>query len=257
MISGENVHQWARGIIVAAFKQALGREPTIAEAQLAQAVGSIESGYGKGWKGAGSGSHNWGAVQTKGPGFAYQDSTPTAQGQKKYVTNFKQYASDVDGAADMIRTIFNSKQPQGKLDPVNQLPVKGALPGPGRGELCLKAAEANDITAFSAAMYYTSYYQGFGFPFTKRIMTHANGLNTQISKISSAIGEAKVVNLTDNWLPVTSDRVYLEYVKKLAGGEKLVSKPEVKPEVAEIDNIADKLIKQIAASYSEEIHLFK
>jgi hypothetical protein len=78
-------HKSAREVIIAAFKQKMGREPSLAEAQLAQAVGAIESSYGQGWKGTGKGSNNWGAVQTKGPGFSYQDSRPTAEGQKKYM----------------------------------------------------------------------------------------------------------------------------------------------------------------------------
>lgn len=39
-------HVGARRIIIAAFKQKMGRDPSLAEAQLAQAVGAIESSYG-------------------------------------------------------------------------------------------------------------------------------------------------------------------------------------------------------------------
>jgi hypothetical protein len=228
-------HVGARRIIIAAFKQKMGRDPSLAEAQLAQAVGAIESSYGMGWKGSGKGSNNWGAIQTKGQGFSYTDSRPTSTGQKKYNVNFKQYGSAVDGAADMIGTIFNSSQKQGRLDK-DQLPTGPAIGPETRGQLTLRAAENGDLTAFSAAMYYTSYYQGFGFPFVKRIKNHAQSLDKVISNIASALNETKAVKLTDNWLPVTNDKAYIEELKKLAKGISVTDETSAKP-ITESNNL--------------------
>ena len=109
--SHANLHRWAAGIANQAFQQVMGRAPTPAERQIVMAVSDLESNYGKGWKeGQGSGSHNWGAVQTKNKenSFIHQDSS--AQG--KYKTNFKAYPDDIAGAADVVRNLFkaNGKQ---------------------------------------------------------------------------------------------------------------------------------------------------
>lgn len=77
-------------------------------------VAFFETNYGRGWKGAGVGSHNWGAI-TFAPrgeaseecagGFAHEDSRfdPKAGKVVRYVTCFRSYPSDEAGAADVAR----------------------------------------------------------------------------------------------------------------------------------------------------------
>jgi hypothetical protein len=102
-------HHWARAIILAGFRQSMGRAATLREAQFAQAVALGESSYGRGWKDAGVGSFNWGAVQAGRPpcdparSFPYGDTHEAGQ---PYAACFRKYASDVDGAADFIRIMM-------------------------------------------------------------------------------------------------------------------------------------------------------
>lgn len=209
-------HKWARSIVTAAFKQAIGREPTLAELQYGQAVCWLETRYGKGWKPAMSGAKNWGAVQCRGSaqvsgqsvllGGVDADAEPIATGAgdcieyedsfadgTRYKVSFRAYASDVDGAADVMRHVF-------KLRPrtAQALAEKGA-------------------TAFRAswAMRRERYYEGFCPVATKRfgsssvraslahpdrseatracaqeaISAHAKSISEIIQNIASACGD--------------------------------------------------------------------
>lgn len=77
--------------------------------QLVQAVARLETRYGTGWggtcKGAGVGSHNWGAIQ--GPGFAcvdtHEDGTP-------YLTSFRAYPSPESGAAALVTQLWSMRR---------------------------------------------------------------------------------------------------------------------------------------------------
>lgn len=234
--------KWARGIIVAAFKKVMGRAPTLAEAQLAQAVGKIETNYGKSWKGEGAKSHNWGAIQDwskkKTNNFK---STDIAAGTKdkpaqKYKVNFKSYPDDISGAADLINNIFKTNRPQYKITPDRQFPAGSVVPGPGRGELCLAAAAAGDIMKFSAAMYHTGYYGGTASTWQERIKIHAKGLESIIRSMASSIGEPVAASIkSDDVYPVTSDLSYLSELKK-----------ELKQELKQEDNLEqDPIINNI------------
>lgn len=99
-------HAWARDVITEAFKAQLGREPTRFERQMIQGVAATETSYGRGWgptcKGACVGSHNWGAIQAT----ASQPSCPCSDSHQdgtRYAQGFRTYASDVDGARDLVR----------------------------------------------------------------------------------------------------------------------------------------------------------
>lgn len=218
-IADANTEKWARKIIIQAFKRVFNREPTLAEAQLAQAIGAIESGYGKFWH---NDSHNWGAVTSfnkKDPAFDHDDSSPTLSGVNKvFHSRFRIYKDDIDGAAGMISTIFKAGRKQRKLSPKDQMPTGEELPGMGRGELCLLAAANGDITAFSAAMYYTGYYGGFGSTFIDRIAQHADAVKSRVNQSCSALGESPAVRITDNIYPVTSDNEYLNKLKDFKFG---------------------------------------
>lgn len=79
---------------------------------LTRVVSYFESNYGRGWSGAGVGSHNWGAItgKYKGQAFQHKDSRPELQPdgttkQVEYTTDFRKYPSDEEGAADVARLL--------------------------------------------------------------------------------------------------------------------------------------------------------
>jgi hypothetical protein len=80
---------------------------TDAESALVRTIAVLESQYGAGWSGAGVGSHNWGAIQAggtwTGDTFEAKDSRwdPKTGKQETYVTTFRKYATDEDGARDL------------------------------------------------------------------------------------------------------------------------------------------------------------
>jgi len=216
--SHANLHRWAAGIANQAFQQVMGRAPTPAERQIVMAVSDLESNYGKGWKeGQGSGSHNWGAVQTKNKenSFIHQDSS--AQG--KYKTNFKAYPDDIAGAADVVRNLFKANGKQRMPDPNNANRAMGAsINGPGRSELIKAATQAGDTNAFSRAMWYTSYFEGTATDFAERIRVHANAIQNAVNSIASALGEPAAWSQQSpgNFLPVTSDSAVLNRISGMS-----------------------------------------
>ena len=231
----QNVDAWANQIMVQGFQQAMGRAPTQAELQLAQAIAKLETGYGRSWKGEGSSSHNWGAITTsKGKGFSHKDSAPGTKEHPgtSYTIDFRIYGNDVEGAADVVRQIFKSGRKQHKVTPSRQLPDGPEVNGPNRGELCLKAAAEGDVMTFSAAMYHTFYYGGFGNTFKERIETHAKAVERLVNQIASNTGKAPAVSIkTDNVLPVTTDTAYLDELHKMLAksGNAPVENPKVTP----------------------------
>lgn len=221
-----NLHRWAAGIANRAFQQVMGRAPTPAERQIVMAVSDIESNYGKGWKeGQGSGSHNWGAVQTRSKehSFSHQDSSV----QGKYITNFKAYPDDISGAADVVRNLFKSNGKQHMPDPNNANRAMGSnINGPGRSELIQAAAQTGDTDAFSRAMWYTNYFEGVAPDFTERIRVHANGIQKTVDSIASALGEPSAWSRQspNNFLPVTTD---MSVLNKINGQSANVNTPIV------------------------------
>lgn len=112
-------HKWARPIAESALAMVLQRKPELAELQYGQAIGWVETNYGKGWVRCPAGcqgecdiagaqaSNNWGAVQAKsGPSFQWCDSHPDG---KTYKQRFRRYDSPRDGAADMMGHIFSRR----------------------------------------------------------------------------------------------------------------------------------------------------
>jgi hypothetical protein len=215
--TGIQTHQWAAGIVNQAFQQVMGRAPTAAERQIVMAVSNLESGYGRGWgKGkstAGQGSHNWGAVQTRSqtnPGFTHQDSSS----EGKYQVRFKSYTDDVSGAADVVRLLFKGERKQQIPDPNRKFrTLGGSIDGPGRGELIEMASQQGDTLAFSRAMWYTTYFEGFNEDFTKNIRDHAQGIQNRINEIASALGEQPAWSIkSDHYLPVTNNREVIDKI---------------------------------------------
>jgi hypothetical protein len=227
-----NTHAWAADIVNEAFQRVMGRAPTPAERQIVLAVSNLESGYGRGWKGSGAGSHNWGAVQTRNemtPQFQYRDSS--AEGS--YVIGFKVYRDDVGGAADVVRLLFKSDRKQQMPDEDRaQRTLGGEIAGPGRGELIEQAAQQGDTTAFSRAMWYTTYFEGRSPDFVKNIKSHAKGIQARINKIAAAIGEAPAWSIkTQNYLPVTSNQDVIKKILEInpKAGEGVATAPPQSP----------------------------
>lgn len=129
-----------------AFARVQGREATIPELQCLQAVASLESGYGQYWKPPGDGSFNLGAIQAgsswSGETFVYTDTHPNPDGTSTpYRVAFRKYPSLVAGAEDLVRVVYRNK---------------------GRNQKVLPPASKGDTHGFSAGLYDTGYYEGFG-----------------------------------------------------------------------------------------------
>ncbi len=189
---GADRHKWARKMLERAFEKVMGREPTLAEIQLAQTTALIETGYGTRWKGEGKNSNNWGAIQcadcpNKGKpingkcpqgSFLQEDSSPTPSGkQNVYHWCYKSYSTPEAGAADLIKQIFVNKT---------------------RKDLTLDAAENKSIKDFSTAMFDSKYYEGTGKNRNERIDRHFNKMNQGLATIISALNERPEFNDYDN-----------------------------------------------------------
>lgn len=233
-----DIHRWAGGIVEKAFQQVMGREPSQAERQIVMAVSNLESSYGQGWghgqSTTGQNSHNWGAIQTRStnvPSFSHGDSSV----QGKYITKFKAYPNDIAGAADVVRELFKSSRKQQMPDPdKGQRAFGGEISGPTRSELIISAAQNGDTLAFSKAMWYTSYFEGTAADFTQRILQHAQGIQTRIDTIASALGETPAWSIkSDNYLPITNDTNVINKILQInpkAGGNTISpSKPSYSP----------------------------
>jgi len=162
-------HTEARKHIIAGFRAVFGRDPSISEAECCQAVGWLETRYGTAWKGAGAGSHNWGAVQSSRPpcdpirSFQYTDSSPRPDGSSvTYSICFRRYETDEEGAADMIKIMLRTP--------------------PERA-----AAALGDLYALSAAMHAAKYYEGFGSTVTARIANHHRALSSAVERIRAEV----------------------------------------------------------------------
>lgn len=222
-------HKWAANVVNQAFQRVMGRMPSPAERQIVMAVSDLESNYGKGWKqGKGAGSHNWGAIQTRSktaPSFFHQDSS--AEG--KYITRFKAYPDDVAGAADVVSSLFKNNRKQQKPNPEKGYrTLGGEIPGPTRGQLIEDAAKQGDTLAFSKAMWYTTYFEGFGKDFTDRIKKHAQGIQNRINSIASALGESPAWSIkSNNYLPVTNDQSILNEIAGMSNNIQSANTPPV------------------------------
>lgn len=193
-----NTHEWARNVLYKAFLRVMKREPTLAELQMVQAVAAAETNYGKGWKGAGVGSNNWGAIQCCKPkdgvcppnSFLYEDTHPLPDGtNEKYQICFKSYATPEDGAADLIYHIF----------------VK-------RRSAVLPAVASGSLWGFSEAMYNTGYYEGHGKTKEDRIAGHVKFLQRRLDQITKALGEEQ--QLSPQAAPQQQDQMLAEREKQ-------------------------------------------
>lgn len=165
-------HAEARKIIVAAFKAIFGRDPSRPEAQALQGIGWLETNYAQGWKGAGKGSWNWGAIQRGKPpcdpntGFLYTDTHPNPDGSSTtYSICFRKYATAEDGAQDLARVVYKSRP------------------------RVLQAATRGDLWGVSAELYASRYYEGFGSTSQERIANHHKALLAAVGRQAKALTE--------------------------------------------------------------------
>lgn len=114
---------------VTAYMIAKRSRPTLSEVerQYALSVARGEGFYGKGWKGPGVGSKNWGAVQGSGPAGSFSNVDHHADGSS-YVGSFKRYNTDEEGFGDMVDVLYRG----GKRKEVGAKAIKDAL---ARGSL--------------------------------------------------------------------------------------------------------------------------
>jgi murein L,D-transpeptidase YcbB/YkuD len=97
--------------------------------------------------------------------FTYQDSSPQSDGTSKtYAVCFRTWVNDEEGVEALVRTVYSQRR-----------------------EIVLEAAKANNIWAFSAAMYDTAYYQGFGATRDIRISHHADSMRRIVATIENAL----------------------------------------------------------------------
>lgn len=215
------IQQDMRIVLREAFRIVIGREAAPAEVQFLQAISELETGHGRGWKPAGQGSYNLGAIQAgsgwAGSTFEYTDTTPQADGSSKaYVTKFRKYPLLIEGAKDLVRVVY-----------INA----------GRASV-LKAAGAGETERASAGLYCpssraawqaeseqvwdkfgiipTGYYQGFGRTPEERIRNHHKRVEISIRGQCAALKDSLPKDLAAKPVPVptlragSSDRLSVE-----------------------------------------------
>lgn len=159
-------------VVIEGFRAVTGMNGTAFEHRMVHSVAELETGFGRGWTGAGRGSNNMGAIQSGripcDPAFSFQytDTTPQPDGSSKpYSICFKKYPSRLEGIKDLVRVMV-----------MNRPAVKQALKK--RSEL-----------GVSAALYISGYYEGFGPDEDDRILNHYLALFRNARKIAIGLGE--------------------------------------------------------------------
>jgi peptidoglycan hydrolase-like protein with peptidoglycan-binding domain len=135
-------------------------------------VGCLETSYGAGWKGAGKGSNNMGAIQAgagwKGPVFEYVDTHPNNDGTSTtYRVAFRKYATPLEGWIDLGKVAYINR----KRFTVRQ------------------AAHQNDTLGVSRELHRTGYYEGFGSTVEERIQHHYLALSRSLRAADGQVVE--------------------------------------------------------------------
>lgn len=166
-------HVQARELARKALEAMLGASSIGAERALA-GVAFLETGYGGGWKGAGKGSFNMGAIQAgswAGATFEYTDTHPNADGTSTpYRIAFRKYPTERAGWEDLVKVVF-----------VNR----------GRS-VVLAAAQKGDLLGVSQGLHRTGYYEGFGKTVADRIANHHAALARAVRAADLACQETTI-----------------------------------------------------------------
>lgn len=171
MTTHEQARHFARIAIVNAFGVA-----SDGEIKALAGVACLETSYGDGWKGAGKGSFNLGAIQCgkgwAGARFSYVDTHPNADGSStRYQVDFRKYQTREAGWDDLVQVVF-----------VNC----------GR-RVVRSAAQQNDWYGVSKTMRQTGFYEGFGRNQEERISNHFRALSGAIARADKAESTVVVV----------------------------------------------------------------
>lgn len=162
-------HAQAREYAKAALIRRFGGEPTAGEVKALAGVACLETSYGDGWKGAGKGSFNMGAIQCganwKGERFSYIDTHPTKDGKNvPYRIDFRKYPTVDAGWDDLVNVVFINR---------------------GRQRV-REAAQGGDFYLVSKRLHDTGYYEGFGKTVPDRIQNHYRALARSIASADGA-----------------------------------------------------------------------
>jgi hypothetical protein len=150
-------HQQAAELARAAFESVVHQSPTLNELRILLAVALHETTFGAGWKGAGEGSNNEGAIQATaswtGDTFGATDTHPTETGGSiSYSQAFRKYATALEGWQDLVRVLY-----------VQMSAVR-------------RAAATGDPREVARAMRTAKYYQGHGATEAERIAGYEQAL---------------------------------------------------------------------------------
>lgn len=198
MISGPNDHVNATPIIRDAWVKLWGREGTPNEILYSQAIASFETGYGRLGQFAQfskEGKFNWGAEQRK----PNADGTCPANyvlGKDQGTVCFRYFTSDVDAAANFLRTLTKSPLRPG---------VVAAMAGsPEDVARAMRGTQPNTPSP-------TSYYTGSvapGVTDEQRIQTYADGIRSRAKQIGAALKSAPI---TPENVQLTQSPNYVAY----------------------------------------------
>jgi Putative peptidoglycan binding domain len=156
----------------AALLRVLG-EASLGAVRYLCGIAMLETGYGTGWRGAGAGSHNLGAIQAgaswAGDTFEFTDTHPNADGTSSpYRASFRWYHDAAAGWDDLVKVVYVNRQ---------------------RGTV-LAAADRDDSYAVSAELHRTGYYEGFGSTVSQRIANHHAALRRCVAAADAACAVA-------------------------------------------------------------------
>lgn len=119
--------------------------------------------YGQWWNGEGVGSHNWGAITCRrGPrgeclGECFHHDDHDAKGRVVH-SCFRRYASDVDGARDLIRTMVTLRKPVAEV------------------------IDTGDALAIAKAMHATGYFVSTPEAYARAMMGHAQAMVKELGE---------------------------------------------------------------------------
>lgn len=129
---------------------------------LVQAVARFETRYGAGWStscAAAAGSHNWGAIHGSCKGANVVQCTDTHEDGTPYDTCFRTYATDDDGATDLVNVLW-------------QMPhVRRVLRGGG-----------GDVSAMATAMRVDRYYEAREDVYVRALVRHWTELRASLGR---------------------------------------------------------------------------
>jgi peptidoglycan hydrolase-like protein with peptidoglycan-binding domain len=147
-------------------------DPSVGEICALDAVALLETSRGDGWRGAGVGSYNMGAIQCGsswiGAKFSYVDTHPNSDGTStQYRVDFRRYPTRLAGLMDLTKVMYIQHGRQAVRD----------------------AARARDWMGVSRELHISAYYEGFGSTVEQRIANHNRALMRGITRDLAAMGE--------------------------------------------------------------------